>query len=467
MKVLVFVDHDILCRHFVMSEVLAPLVAQADVRFVFPDDGGKRVKLDPATLPLGAPFERLPIEGPRQQAWRWLLYADQLRPRRGAHEAAIRKIRWTTLGWKAALLLTLGSIWPGTRILRRMVESRFTAYPGRALTDLLARERPDVVLHPTVLDGVFINDLVTECRARRIPLVLAMNSWDNPSTKRAVVGRPDWLLVWGPQTADHAVRFIGLDPARVIPFGVAQFDVFRSSPRQTRAEFCAAHGIDPSRRVILFAGSNAQTDEFAVLQALDSALGHGDLADVSVVYRPHPWGGGGRDGARLAAAQFRHIVIDRTMRDYLARIAREGYGISLPDYRDTHDLLSAVDGVVSPMSTILVEAALHGKPVAAYQPIGADASDALTTSMPMLHFSDFLALPDVLQPRTVDDLIRSVAALADPLDGAARGARLRRAADRFVTPFDRPWRERIVEFLAEAAGKPVRRIESMKQAAQS
>lgn len=454
MKVLVFIDHDILCRHFVMNEALAPLVARAQVRFVFPDDGGKRMKLDPAQLPLRAPFERLPIDGPRQQAWRWLLYADQLRPRRGAHEAAIRRVRWVSLGWKAALLLTLGGVIPGSLVLRRMVKRRMAERPNRALAALMDRERPDVVLHPTVLDGVFVNDLVLECRTRGIPLVLAMNSWDNPSTKRAVVGQPDWLLVWGPQTAEHAIRLIGLDPKRVVSFGAAQFDIFQTPARIDRATFCAAHGIDPQRRVVLFAGSNAQTDELAALQTLDTAIDDGRLRHLSIVYRPHPWGGGGRDGARLAAAEFKHVVVHRTMRDYLARIAREGYGISLPDYRDTHDLLSAVDGVISPMSTILIEAVLHGKPAAAYTPTGADASAHLSGVLPMLHFSDFLTLPDILQPRTRDELLDAAARLADPVEGPARGERLRAAADHFVAPFERPWRERIVDFLARVAEEP-------------
>ena len=41
MKVLVFIDHDIICRHFIMSGALSALAGGADLRFVFPDDGGK------------------------------------------------------------------------------------------------------------------------------------------------------------------------------------------------------------------------------------------------------------------------------------------------------------------------------------------------------------------------------------------------------------------------------------------
>lgn len=457
MKALVFIDHDIICRHFAMSGALSLLTAKADTRFVFPDVDGKRMKLNPATLSLGAPFEHLRISAKRQQVWRWLLYADQLRPRLGAHEAALRFVRWKTLGWKAALLLTLGSFWPGSLVLRAMVRKRLAAEPNVALGALLDREKPDVVLHPTVLDGVFINDLIVQCRERGVPLVLAMNSWDNPSTKRAVVGKPDWLLAWGEQTRDHAVRFMGLDPARVVPFGVAQFDIYAAPTRVDRAAFCAAHGIDPQRRIILFAGSNAQTDEFTALTAIDQAIVDGRLGNVSVIYRPHPWGGGGQGGARLANAQFHHIVIDRTMRDYLARLAQGEAGITLPDYRDTHDLLSAVDGVVSPLSTILLEAILHGKPVAAYTPTGENEKGMLVNNLTLFHFSEFLALLDMLQPRDTDALIAAMNVLADPREGLVRARRLKQAAMRYVAQFDRPWRERIVPFLETVAASGARR----------
>jgi hypothetical protein len=449
MKVLVFLEHDIICRHFVMSGALNPLVQQADVRFVFPDDGGKRVKLNPANLLLGAPFEKLAIDAERQQTWRWMLYADQLKFRYGIHEAAIRRFRRRLLGWKAATLLTVAGLPLGAAVFQRIVDRRLALRPPRALAGLLDREQPDVVLHPSVLDSVFLNDLVIECRERAIPLVVAMNSWDNPSTKRAVVGAPDWLLVWGPQTRDHAVRFIRMDSHRVVPFGAAQFDVYRERPRIDREQFCAAHGLDPSRRIILFAGSNAKTDELVALQALDRAICDGRLGNISVVYRPHPWGAGGRDGARLANAKFDHVVIDRTMRAYLDNIAAGGQHMSLPDYRDTHDVLSAIDGVVSPMSTILLEAALHAKPAVAYTPAGVDGSEQLANAIPMLHFADFFKLSEVGRASTIDDLIEMTSQLADLKEGVTRGQHFQRAASHFVSPFDRAWKDRLVDFLRD------------------
>jgi hypothetical protein len=415
---------------------------------VFADDGGKRIKVKVEDLPLATAFERLPVDGRRQQAWRWLLYADQLRLRSGRHEAAIRRLRWKTLGWKGASLLTLGGLPIGSAILRAIVARRFAAAPNAALRELLARERPDLIFHPTVLDGVFVNDLVAEGRRASIPVVFAMNSWDNPSTKRSVVGRPDKLLVWGEQTRQHALRFLGMHDRDVVGFGAAQFDVFAQPPRVDRAAFCAAQGVDPERKIVLFAGSNAQIDETAALDGLDAAIESGRIGPITLLYRPHPWGGGGKGGERLALRRWRHIVIDIRMREYVDGLSGGGAPMSLPDYRDTHDLLSHVDAVVSPLSTILLEAILHGKPIAAYVPEVDEGN--LGHMIPMLHFEEFFALDDVLVARGMDALVRSIPSLTSR-DGVLRGERLRRSAERFVQPFERLWRERIVDFLSALA----------------
>ncbi len=448
MKALVFIDHNIICRHFVMSEALLPLTRAAETLFVFPDDGGKRLSLDPTSLTLGAPWIRLAIDFERQQIWRWVLFADQLKLRPGSHERALRQFRRRAVGWKAALLLTLAGL-PGIEpFFLRWITAKLARRPNLALAALLNRVKPDIVVHPSVLEGLFINDIVAECRRRAIPSVVVMNSWDNPSTKRAVVGQPDWLLVWGPQTRDHAIRFVGMKPERAVAFGAAQFDVFHETPRFDRAALCARYAFDPACAVVLFAGANTQTDEFGTLVALDAAIESGAVPRLNVIYRPHPWGGAGAGGARFLSHRFRHVKIDETMREILERVGQgHAAAITLPDYRDAHDLLANVDVVVSPLSTIVVEAALHAKPVVCFFPTPSDAATRNINSIPLYHFEEFFALPDVVMARSDAELTAALATLATPREIGERGARLRIAAQRFVAPFDRRWGERFVEFL--------------------
>ena len=65
----------------------------------------------------------------------------------------------------------------------------------------------------------------------KIPVVVVMNSWDNPCSKRSVVSNNYKLLVWGPQSRAHAERLMRMTPENIIEFGAAQFDVYKSPSR--------------------------------------------------------------------------------------------------------------------------------------------------------------------------------------------------------------------------------------------
>ena len=54
-----------------------------------------------------------------------------------------------------------------------------------------------------------------------------MNSWDNPSTKRSIVGNPDWLFVWGDQTKNHAIKYMNISKDKVIKFGAPQVENYQ------------------------------------------------------------------------------------------------------------------------------------------------------------------------------------------------------------------------------------------------
>ena len=57
------------------------------------------------------------------------------------------------------------------------------------------------------------------------------------------------------------------------------------------------------------------------------------------------------------------------MSNYLQSLKEKGYHLTFPDYSDTHVVLSHVDYVISPLSTILIEAGIHGKPLMCFLPL--------------------------------------------------------------------------------------------------
>ena len=47
LKIAIFIDHDIMIRHFIHSNVFSKLSKKHQVDFIFPPQGHKRVSLDP------------------------------------------------------------------------------------------------------------------------------------------------------------------------------------------------------------------------------------------------------------------------------------------------------------------------------------------------------------------------------------------------------------------------------------
>lgn len=448
-RILVFVDHNVVARHFLASHVFDELCAKADVTFVFPEAGGKRLTIEPLSLSLPGKVHRLPIDGRRQQLWRWLFFSEQLRLTGGGASRALRTLRRETLGWKASALLTLAGLPLVRGVFRTWVEGKLAERPATALSHFIAQQRPDALVHPCVLEGHFINDLIEIGRQQHIPVVAIMNSWDNPSTKRAVVGHPDWLLVWGGQTRQHALDYMHMPDERVVIFGAAQFDVFRSKPRIDRLEFCRKHAIDPGRPIVLYAGSSKQADEFAQLNHLDAAMESGRIERASIVYRPHPWGGGGMGGERFLSATWSNVRIESTMRGYLEGVAAGGTGESLPDYADTHDVLSAVDAVISPLSTILIEAVLHGKAAMCQLPEDEPGARHYQLARQLPCFRELMHSPAILLAPGLGGLIDGFPKLlVDARDPEARVARLEEISS-FVETYERPWGTRFSEFLED------------------
>jgi hypothetical protein len=443
MKCLICVDHDIIYRNFILSGSFEALARVASLVFIFPDS--PRVTVDLSNF--AHRWVKLPVDTERAALWRRLFQITQMRWRPGTNWRAIRATLRYTLGLKGSLQIGFLAF-PGIfGIYRRHLLKRLNARSNAALESIVTSEQPDFILMPTVLEGPFLNDLIEIGRRLQIPTIAVMNSWDNPSTKRSVTGMPDRLLVWGPQTFNHAIRYVGIPQNQALCFGAAQFDVFRLPTRYGRAELCARYGIDPQRRIVLYAGSTKHTDEFGHLLLLDGAISSGKLQNVAIIYRPHPWGNCGSNGGRFSRHHWENVFIDSTMADYVETVGKGTAKMKLADYQDTHDLLSAVDALVSPMSTILLEAAMHGKPILCFQS-GVSGNTAMRVRVNQAQFSELFHSPEVLVCGD-DNFLPVIQSLVDRAVEPGIASRMRRMCDEFVTPFDAPFSERLPKLLSD------------------
>lgn len=446
MKILIFIEHDIMIRHFINSRVFVDLIKKHDVKFIFPEPESTRISCNINTLELGTAYRHLPIHQKRQETWGKLAVTDDLRWRPGRQFRAIRKLRRATNGLKGTITYSTLALPVIYQCFKWWAMQQIEKTPNTQLEDLLNEEKPDLILHPTVLAGVYINDLVDTTHKRGIPLALIMNSWDNPSSKKAMTGTPDWLLVWGEQTKRHAMEFMGMPEDKIVEFGAAQFDVYRGTPRLSREEFCKQYDIDPSVRILLYAGSSKETDEFQHLVEIDDAISNGKLGNTVTIYRPHPWGGGGQGGDRFLDHAWKNIRIEESMRAYLEQIRNGDTSMNLADYRHTHDVLSSIDALVSPLSTIIIEGALHGKPTLCFLPHEDKKASHFQMAAPLIHFDEMYQMPEFLVARGDEQLMPMLVQLLARTEDSESLDRLDQACEFFVRKFDKPYGERLVEF---------------------
>ena len=395
-KAFVFIDFDMSIRHFVLSGAFKSLEKEYDVTYVFHEDDTTTktgIHFDWRSLGLERTLT-LPVPRRRMGEWDRLFCITMLRNQRGTPNynaiktmmAANSRKMWRIRLYEIASL-------PGLfQIVRRYLLSKLGVHQG--ILDFLKRHKPDLVLHPTILVGLFINDLVKACEQLSIPCALLMNSWDNPSSKAVLSAVPDRLVVWGGQTKRHALEFMKFPEERIDCFGAAQFQVYREPVTESDAELRRLFRVPEGKRIILYAGASKGAHESRYLKLLDDCIENGSTPDCHVIYRPHPWRGSLAEGEiSFFDLGLKHITIDPALEDYYRRCLQGATpGIEMADYRVTRKLLHLVEAVISPLSTILLETTILGKPVLMYFPRKdlASASGRHTAIVSrLIHFEEF------------------------------------------------------------------------------
>ena len=447
LRCLIFIEADVVVRHFINNNTFNDLFNKHEVKFIFPEEGNKRFyNIDPKNLNIFDKYERLNHNKRRYDSWKQLFHIDQLKFRFYVQEKAMRNFRRKTLKWKAATLYTflgLPIIWHIFKFYKKI--SLLTNLDAD-MTNLIERFQPDVVIHPCVLEGLFLNDLIQITKAKKIPLVVIMNSWDNPSTKNAMSGIPDWLLVWGKQTKNHAIRFCKMPDKHVIKFGAAQFDIYNKVSKVSKKDFNNSYGFLEKDFILLYAGSSKGTDEIKQLNLLENAINQGILKNIKVIYRPHPWGQGGRNGSKIIDIKWKNILFDKSMIGYLTQLKKGDTSKFLSNYDYTHDILSHVDAVISPLSTILIEAAIHGKPSLCFLPYE-DKSLHFEIDSALIHFQDFFQSKYFLKAKGYNKLVSETSKLIEFCNKKNISEDLKNEANYYVKKFKQPYNKRLTKLI--------------------
>ena len=232
--------------------------------------------------------------------------------KKNTNDKKLRNIHFTMLDWKSRILFTIYGLPLINSIYKILKKFQLSfIYKNTAIVNFIKMNKPDMIIHPSVLEGLFINDLAIITEEYKIPFITIMNSWDNPSTKFNIVGKLDWLLVWGDQTKKHSEMFMNMDKSKIINFGAAQFEVYNTIPKKDKNKLIIEYDIPISNQILLYAGSSKGVDEYQHLKNLDDSIINNKIKNLSIIYRPHPWGKGGKNGHKILKHKWQNVIIEK------------------------------------------------------------------------------------------------------------------------------------------------------------
>ncbi len=151
-------------------------------------------------------------------------------------------------------------------------------------------DRPDIIL----TTGTFRYEepaIAAAAKNAGIPLLAFITSWDNITTKNRMVFKYDGYILWSEGMKKELHEYY--PNTRETPCyitGAPQFDVFfQSRFHQSRAEFCARHGLDDNKPIVLYASGtpNMFKEDSAILRLAEQVVS-GALGDAQLLVRPHP-----------------------------------------------------------------------------------------------------------------------------------------------------------------------------------
>lgn len=194
-------------------------------------------------------------------------------------------------------LLKFSGEWLATRLLSRFgLARRFLRWAFmkcvqvQAVSVVFDKYSPDAVFSTDVFDE---SDLLfsREAKARGIPIIGMVRSWDNCYSKGVLRVIPDALVVNTNELKEEAAALHGVPAETIFVGGLPQFDASLSEPRTPREAFFNRIAADPSKRLILFApaGSILSDTDWQIADILKKAIKDGRIKHPSQVFvRNHP-----------------------------------------------------------------------------------------------------------------------------------------------------------------------------------
>ena len=223
LNIAIFIDRDVTIRHFLDSKVFTDIKKNNNVKLVFPPIGDKRISNHEDPEKFGYDYEFIKIPERRIQLWKWIFYIKILTYRRGEDWKEIRKV-FSLCNGKMSIFFRISSLPIIRYFVINLIKFIINKYKIDNLYSFFNDFKPHIIIHPSIFQGVFINELALLSKELDVPYILLMNSWDNPCLKNTSIYEP--TIVDGETNKISCTQVYGLPQNKIKILGAAQFQCF-------------------------------------------------------------------------------------------------------------------------------------------------------------------------------------------------------------------------------------------------
>jgi len=233
--------------------------------------------------------------------------------------------------------------------------------------DMFDRYRPDLVV--SNMAGWRMDQyLLREANKRKVKTAVVIVGWDNPSSQGLPGAHIDHISVWSGIQKQELVSCSDWDAATIHVGGMPLFDSYINRKWVIpRGEYYRLHQLDQDKKLVAFAATGLNfSPNSHMIEALANVIGDGRLgmpAQLLIRLHPNHFKNVPRyqreAGAIYELARRNpdiHIVEPREVPGDLERYAGE-------DYPEKASMLAHCDVLVTLYSTMVVEEAIHDKPI--------------------------------------------------------------------------------------------------------
>lgn len=177
------------------------------------------------------------------------------------------------------------------KIFRLLLRRTYNAVPDNSFDIFFEKYSPSAVFAPNLVSDESFR-LVKGARRRGVTSFGMPKGFDNLTSKTFFGVHPDWLLVQMPMVKEHAIRFMDFPKDKILAAGFSRFDIYKNKGSiVSRQEFCQKLGLDPLKKIILYAGAGDQMAPYdeEILADLLKSIEEGKVTfPAQVLVRPHP-----------------------------------------------------------------------------------------------------------------------------------------------------------------------------------